>query len=78
VIPGCIQFVSMFLGKVWVFDYLDSVSCLSTSYKILTNVFILQLMQFKKKEIIGDYQCRFHHNRLNNDQILHLRNIRKN
>jgi hypothetical protein len=44
------------------------ISLLSTSYKILSNIFLASLSQYVD-EIIGDDQCGFQHNRSATDQI---------
>jgi hypothetical protein len=46
----------------------QSISRLSTSYKILSNILLARLTPYAD-EIIGDHQCVFQHNRSTTDQI---------
>jgi hypothetical protein len=50
------------------------ISLLSTSYKMLSNIFLSRLSPYVD-EIIGDHQCRFYHNRSTTDQIFCIRQI---
>ena len=47
----------------------QSISLLSTMYKILSNILLSRLTQ-QAEEIIGDHQCGFQHNRSTTDHIL--------
>jgi hypothetical protein len=60
-------------------DKIDSnnyhgMSLLSTSYKMLLNVFLSRLIPYID-EIIGDHQCGLQHNRSTTDQIFCIRQI---
>jgi len=49
-------------------------SLLPTTYKILSNILLLRLIPYAK-EIIGDHQCGFRHNRSTIDHIFCIRQI---
>jgi hypothetical protein len=51
-----------------------SISLLSTSYKILSNILLSTLITYAD-EIIGDHQCGFQCNRSTTDQIFYIRQI---
>jgi hypothetical protein len=50
------------------------ISLLSTSYKIVSNIFLSRLSPYVD-EIIGDHQCGFRRNRSTTDQIFRIRQI---
>jgi hypothetical protein len=50
------------------------ISLLSTSYKILSNIFLARLTPYAD-EITGDRQCGFRRNRTTTDQIFYIRQI---
>jgi hypothetical protein len=52
----------------------QGISLLSTSYKILSNIFLARLTPYTD-EIIGDHQCGFRRNRSTTDQIFYIRQI---
>jgi len=47
---------------------------LPTTYKVLSSILLLRLIPFAK-EIIGDHQCGFQHNRSTADRILCIHQI---
>jgi hypothetical protein len=54
-------------------DY-RGIPLLSTSYKVLLNIFLARLTPYAD-EIIGDHQCGFRHNRSTTDQIFYILQI---
>jgi hypothetical protein len=50
------------------------ISLFSTAYKILSNILLARLTPYVN-EIIGNHQCRFHHNRSTTDQIFYIQQI---
>jgi len=52
----------------------SGISLLPTTYKILSNIMLLRLIPYAK-EIIGDHQCGFRHNRSTIDHIFCSRQI---
>ena len=48
------------------------ISLLPTTYKMLSNILLSRLIPYAK-EIIGDYQCGFRHNRSTTDHIFCIR-----
>ena len=51
-----------------------SISLLSTTYNILSNILLSRLTQYAEKTI-GDHQCGFRHNRLTTDHIFCVHQI---
>jgi hypothetical protein len=49
----------------------QGIFCLSTTYKILSNILLARLTPYVI-EIIGDHQCGFHHNSSTMDQIFYI------
>jgi hypothetical protein len=52
----------------------QGISLLSTSYKILSNIFLARLTPYVN-EIIGDHQRGFRHNRSTTDQIFYIHQV---
>jgi hypothetical protein len=50
------------------------ISLLSTAYKILSNILLSRLIPYVN-EIIGDYECGFHHNRSTTKYIFYIQQI---
>jgi hypothetical protein len=50
------------------------ISLLTTSYRILSNILLSELIPYAD-EIIGDHKCGFRHNRLKTGQIFCIRQI---
>jgi hypothetical protein len=52
----------------------QSISLLSTSYKILSNILLARPTPYAD-EVIGDHQCGFQHKRSTTDQIFYIQQI---